>query len=120
MSSRKDSTVSKSSATPTDLVRLDWIDPESPEYSDWVALREPILRTPQGLRFSSADLEEEKSQRHLIARQGDEIVGGLIVVPLGGKWKIRQVVVETSRQGEGLGFRIMEEAIGEAKKNRRD
>lgn len=97
-------------------MELQWIEPDGPEYSDWVALRETILRAPQGLRFSAADLEEEKNQRHLVAREGDEIIGGLIVIPLLEKWKIRQVVVEPSRQGEYLGFRIMEEAIIEAKR----
>lgn len=97
-------------------MELHWIEPDGPEYSDWVALREPILRAPQGLRFSAADLEEEKTQFHLVAREVDQIIGGLIVIPLVEEWKIRQVVVEPSRQGECLGFRIMEKAIIEAKR----
>lgn len=94
---------------------LTWIEKHDPLYPEWVALRQRILREPLGLKTSEAELEMESNHRHLIAVEENSVMGGLIVVPLSPEtWKVRQVAIEPSLQGQGLGRRLMERAIGDA------
>jgi len=87
-----------------------WIQHGSADYSAWVELREPILRTPLGLEYTQADLDAEKEQLHLVAKS-ERILGGLILVPgESGGGKIRQVAVDESLQGKGIGRKLMQVA----------
>lgn len=105
---------------PLDLV---WIDAEDFRFPAWVALRQAILRDPIGLIYSEADLESERKERHLLAlRSGapgggieDKLAGGLAVRELApGCWKVRQVAVRESQQGQGIGTLLMQHAMAAA------
>ncbi len=91
-----------------------WIDLEHVAFPEWVALRQVILRDPLGLVYSESDLAEEVQDQHLVGWIDGVLVGGLIVRPWGqdeGVVKIRQVAVQESRQGSGLGRELMREAM---------
>jgi predicted GNAT family N-acyltransferase len=94
-------------------MKLRFLDGENrvdPMRVAWIDLRERVLRTPLGLTLSMEDLVTEQADRHLLAFEGETVIGGLIVqrrdqVP--GAWKIRQVAVEPSWQGRGVGHALM-------------
>lgn len=90
-----------------------WIRQGDEEFADWLALRDRVLREPLGLCFSTADLEEEIGDRHLLGFSENRLVGGLAVRiqgDFGNIWKIRQVAVDPSFQGRGIGKKLMEVA----------
>lgn len=95
-----------------------WIadkDRADPALAAWIALRQRVLRDPLGLVYSEADLAAERADRHLVGFDGETVIGGLLVQERGqepGVWKIRQVAVEPSRQGKGIGRGLM--AVAEA------
>ncbi len=94
-------------------VRLLWIDARIEndlELSQWMDLRYRVLREPLGLTYSEEDLIQESEDLHLVALEGQRVIAGLLIRNAGqevGVWKIRQVAVEPSRQGEGLGRTLM-------------
>lgn len=86
------------------LLTLAPISPGSAAYREEVALLDRILRQPLGLRFSAADLEEEKDDLHFGAYAEGALVGCLLLRDIGhGLVKMRQVAVDDSRQGLGVG-----------------
>ena len=90
-----------------------WIaggDRADPTLAAWIELRERVLRRPLGLTYSEEDLAAEQGDRHLVAFDGDFLIGGLIVREKGqdpGVWKIRQVAVDPSWQEKGIGRALM-------------
>ncbi len=94
-------------------VRLLWIDARignDPVFTQWLDLRYRVLREPLGLTYPEEDLIAERQDRHLVAMDGGKVIAGLLIQRRGqenGVWKIRQVAVEPSRQGEGLGRTLM-------------
>ncbi len=82
----------------------------SPIYWAAVQLRREVLRFPLGLDFTGAELALEESQTHWVMSDSGEIVASATVV-----WphsqeepvKVRQVAVADSKQGQGLGRKIM-------------
>lgn len=81
-----------------------WESHGSLGYLKTVELRKRILRHPLGLDFSSEELAAEAAHSHLACYEDDALVGCLVMVPAGGSSvKMRQVAVDTSRQGGGIG-----------------
>jgi predicted GNAT family N-acyltransferase len=102
-------------------VNIRWIsgrDRDDPAYSDWLELRQRVLRDPLGLRYTAADLEAEREDRQLAVFEDGVVIGGLLIrgddVP-SGVWKVRQVAVETDRQGQGIGRMLMKEVVSLAR-----
>ncbi len=84
------------------------IEYDSPEYKKSVELREKILRHPLGQKFKPEYLEMDKGDWHIAAFDGEQIIGTVILKPLNDKTiKIRQVAVDTLRQGQGIGRELM-------------
>lgn len=83
------------------------IDYGTQDYQDGKKLREEVLRKPLGLSLTPEDLENEKKQIHFCAFDGDKIVGTLILVPQGDKYKIRQVAVASKYQKSGVGQKLL-------------
>jgi predicted GNAT family N-acyltransferase len=81
------------------------------EYALERALREEVLRAPLGLSLQDEDLLQEKKQLHFgVFAPDGKLVACVIAVPLSSvAAKIRQMAVSPSRQGKGLGQRIMHE-----------
>lgn len=98
-----------------------WIaggDRADPTLAMWIALRERILREPLGLTFLEEDLAVERADRHLVAFDGETLIGGLLLQEREqepGVWKIRQVAVEPLWQGKGIGRDLMLAAEAEAR-----
>ena len=87
-----------------------WIEHGDPLMPGWTALRSRVLREPLGLRYSDADFEEEKDDRHLVRVIDAKVVGGLLVRTRGlpqGVWKSRQFAVDPEYQGKGIGAELM-------------
>lgn len=80
----------------------------SPEYAATVALRYRILREPLGLTFTEAMLSAEASDLHLAAYENDTLLACLVLTPRSPDTvQMRQVAVETARQGSGIGSRLV-------------
>jgi predicted GNAT family N-acyltransferase len=79
------------------------------EYQNEIDLRDRILRKPLGLRFAQEDLLKESQDFHLGAFREDQLVGCLVLTPDNeGKIKMRQVAVDDSAQGLGVGRMLVE------------
>jgi GNAT superfamily N-acetyltransferase len=82
-----------------------------PEYLLSLILRYKILRIPLGLTFSSADLAKDKDDVHIGAFDGDILLASLILTDMGdGAVKMRQVAVDDSYQGKGIGRNLVKYA----------
>jgi predicted GNAT family N-acyltransferase len=79
------------------------------EYRLECRLREEILRSPLGLSLTAEDLAGEESQWHFgLFDPDDDLIGCAVVVILSpSEARIRQMAVSPSRQGKGLGRRMM-------------
>lgn len=76
----------------------------SPEYEKAVALRFRILREPLGLTFTPEQLAAECQDIHLAAFEGEAVIGNLILTRVSDeKVHMRQVAVDSDRQGQGVG-----------------
>lgn len=76
----------------------------SPEYWQEVELRRRILRNPLGLDFTEEELSKESAETHIVALDGDRVVGCLVMVPQNCSIvKMRQVAVEPELQGQNIG-----------------
>ena len=100
------------------VIRISEIVHGSEAYQLECALRNRILREPLGLSLYDEDLEREQAFRHFGAYEGDRLVGCLIAVPLeGGVFQLKQMAIDTSLQGRGLGRQLMvgvESRLGKA------
>lgn len=94
-------------------IDLHWVDHGSPRYRSAVALRQRLLRTPLGRRFSPGDLAAEHDQLHLVAMDDDRVVAAAVLVPT--SFTVRQVCVDPSVAGNGLGTRLMEGVVARAR-----
>jgi len=73
-----------------------------------IELRRRILRRPLGLDLSPEQLAAEDFEFHLVGIQDSVVVACLVLTPLeGGHIKMRQVAVEPSLQGRGLGAELV-------------
>jgi GNAT superfamily N-acetyltransferase len=82
-----------------------------PEYLLSLILRYKILRIPLGLTFSSDDLAKDKDDIHIGLFDGEVILACLILTDTGnGTIKMRQVAVDDSQQGKGLGTKLVQYA----------
>lgn len=69
-----------------------------------IALRREILRLPLGLDFSQEELLQEKDQIHVACFVENRLYGILLLVKYDSSTlKMRQVAVDNTMQGKGLG-----------------
>jgi predicted GNAT family N-acyltransferase len=82
-----------------------------PEYLLSLILRYKILRIPLGLTFSATDLAKDRDDIHIGLFDGEQLLASLILTDAGdGTVKMRQVAVEDTRQGLGLGRELVKYA----------
>jgi predicted GNAT family N-acyltransferase len=76
----------------------------STEYQQALVLRDKVLRQPLGLKFTEAELMKDEHDIHMGLFDGNVILACLILtLQPEGKIKMRQVAVNESKQGQGLG-----------------
>ena len=77
---------------------------DEPGMQDVYALRQEILRIPLGLDLFTEDLESEKDQWVLCARNTGNLMGCVMLKPLSDHTlKLRQMAVKEEYQGIGVG-----------------
>ncbi len=87
-----------------------------PRYEAELGLREEVLRKPLGM-FLTIDPAVEESSLHLLALDGETVVGTLLLTPLpGGRARLRQAAVRASYRGRGTGRRLVRLAEEQAAK----
>ncbi len=79
--------------------------------ADWPAVRALL----DAARLPTADLEEGRPDRFLIARDGDAVVGCVAVEPYGDAGLLRSLAVSAGARGAGLGGRLVEAAEARAR-----
>lgn len=81
----------------------------SPDFDLAADLRQRVLRTPLGLSFLPDQFADEWAQWHFAAYSYDyELMGCLTLVPKNSEEiKMRQVAIEPSLQGQGIGFALI-------------
>ena len=81
----------------------------SPDFDLVADLRQRVLRTPLGLSFLPDQFAEEWSQWHFAAYSYNyELMGCLTLVPVNSDIiKMRQVAIEPSLQGHGIGSALI-------------
>lgn len=99
---------------------IKFIDVEfgSGRYQELLDLRYRILLQPLGLKFLDSFREQEAGFLHIgcIDSVSDKLIGGLIMVPVDNEEiRIMQVAVDDTRQGEGIGKKLMNIAEKTAK-----
>lgn len=76
----------------------------SDEYKRSLKLRNKELRVPLGMNLYDEDLSEDERSVHIGAFESEQLLGVLVLVPYDGvKVKMRQVAVDLSAQGNGIG-----------------
>ena len=94
---------------------LKFIDVEfgSSRYKELLDLRYKVLLQPLGLKFLDSYREDEATFLHVgcIESSTDELIGGLILVPIDNdEIRIMQVAVDVVHQGEGIGRKLIQYA----------
>ena len=100
------------------MIRFVDIEFGSSRYKELLELRYKILLQPLGLKFLDSYREEEASFLHVgcIENSTDELIGGLILVPIDHEEiRVMQVAVDTIHQGEGIGRKLIEHTENIAK-----
>ncbi len=89
----------------------------SAAYEEARRLRDLGLRAPLGLTLTEDDRELDRHHHHFVACEAGPIVGAAILVPpdLDRVAKLRQMVVQAQRRGEGLGTALAQAAEVEAR-----
>lgn len=91
----------------------------TPAYDETVRLRTKILRKPLGLEYTAEQLSREWLDTHLACfDQKDELIACLILTKLDeNSVKMRQVAVDDTLQGKGIGTILVEASERWAKAN---
>ncbi len=88
---------------------------QSKDYYQSLAVRDKVLRQPLGLQFDTKQLEVELSDVHLVAKQGTQVVGTIIMSMADEGAKMRQVAVLPEYQSLGIGTKMVAKFELEAK-----
>jgi len=99
------------------LLNIKIVAHNSKEYWKTIELRDKVLRKPLGLSFSDEELQAEDHQIHIAAISADQVIGCLVLKPIGSsEIKMRQVAVDTAIQGKGIGRKMVDFAEAYAAK----
>lgn len=81
----------------------------SDHYRKTLELRTKILRAPLGKQLSTADLQGETDQLHFGMFDDEMLVACVVIKPIkeGATGKLRQMAVDASVQGKGIGKLII-------------
>ncbi len=80
----------------------------SKQYDEIVALRYEILRKPLNLHFTKEQIESEENNFHFGYYFDDKLIACLMLVPeADNKMKMKQVAVDETWQGKGIGAKLV-------------
>lgn len=80
----------------------------SAEYMQELTLRNKILRKPLGVSLYEEDLSQDEKDVHVGVFSGSRLVGCLLLSKINNDTvKMRQVAVDDSEQGKGIGARMV-------------
>ncbi|MBO6515937.1 MAG: GNAT family N-acetyltransferase [Bacteroidia bacterium] len=92
-------------------ISIGLIEYNSEQYTEAVALRQLVLRTPLGLKFTGENLTTDEHEFHLAASDGKQLIGILLLRPISESViKMRQVAVHPDFQNLGIGQKLVEES----------
>lgn len=80
---------------------------KSPDWTKAVNLREKILRTPLGSKFTTKELEEEENHVQIAGFLENELVATAVLVPEGDHMKMQRVVVSENLRSQNIGSHMM-------------
>jgi GNAT superfamily N-acetyltransferase len=84
------------------------IDYGSADYSQMIQLRNEILRKPLNLTFAKEDLEKEKNDILIAAFEEERMLGCCLLTKIDEeRVRLRQMAVEKTLQGKGIGASMM-------------
>lgn len=84
------------------------IDYGSSEYQEMISLREEILRRPLGLGFTVQDLEPDKEDILIAAKDDGKMIACCILRKESDEAiRLRQMAVKNNQQGKGIGQQVM-------------
>jgi N-acetylglutamate synthase-like GNAT family acetyltransferase len=93
---------------PFDFMPLKQIDHDTKEYDQMVKLRYEILRKPLKLSFKKEELEREKDDILIGAFEDDKMLGCCLLTRVDKDTvRLRQMAVQKTLQGKGIGASIM-------------
>lgn len=84
---------------------------DSDEYRGNLILRDKVLRKPLGLNLFEEDLSAEKDYRHLSAVENGKVIGTMMLLTdpdEAGAMRMKQVAVDETCRGKGIGARLWE------------
>ena len=88
----------------------------SDEYKQELELRQRVLRKPLGLNLYDEDLDAEQKEYHLCALKEGKVVGIILLNPTTPEaFQMRQVAVDESLQGTGIGRQLVAFSEGVAR-----
>jgi predicted GNAT family N-acyltransferase len=86
---------------------------KSERYWEATRLRDKILRIPLGRKLSTAELEGETQDQHLVCINSDKVVASLTLSAVDAQtMRARQVAVDEHLQNKRIGSRMMAYAEG--------
>ena len=87
------------------------ITTSDPKYKKLLHFRNELLRKPLGLDLFTEDLSDDDKDIILVAEDKENIVGCVMLHPVSeSNIKLRQMAVDSSKQGKGIGRVLVEEA----------
>ncbi len=90
-------------------IKIGLIEYDSEQYIESVALRQDVLRTPLGLKFTKENMTNDANEMHIAATDGEQLIGVLLLRPLSDHLvKMRQVAVKEVYQGKGVGKQMVQ------------
>lgn len=92
-------------------LRFEFVAGDAPRFEHALALRRLVFVEEQGVPEELELDERDAGARHLVALEGDTVVGTLRILGVGEVVKIGRVAVRRDRRGAGLGARMMIAAI---------
>jgi predicted GNAT family N-acyltransferase len=98
----------------TSTIKTQIIEWGSVDYFQTLSLRNQVLRKPLGLVFDPAIFPQEQTDLHIVAKQGDCVVGCMILTRSKDVMKMRQVAVTDRLQRHGIGKQMVEFAERES------
>jgi len=78
------------------------------EHKKEIELRYKVLRQPLGLNYTQEQLDAERDEFHFVVFYGEKLVGCLLMKTIDNEEiKMRQVAVDESYQGKGVGKELV-------------
>ncbi len=92
-----------------------WVSHDDPKMRDANDLRWEVLMAPFGVARDDDWGDKDPHSYHLVAFEGDRLVGYSRLIDDGGVGQIRQVAVALDRQRSGIGSELVRETVRKAR-----